>query len=307
MLNRYMQDTQDILDDEDQRRFQPADIKRYVNRARRKVAGATQCLRVLAPSSGSLSGLAVSAGGSGYTAPVVTISGPDGIGVQTVQATATASLTGGVVTGLAITNPGVGYVAIPAVTITDPTGSGAVGAASLTAFVAAQPGQEVYTFQSVNPIIQANNPGVSSIISLQSVAVAWGSWKPVQRFMGAWSAFQAYCRAWNVGQENFPTVWSQYGQGESGSIYLFPIPSVVAQMDWDCYCFPLDLNTDEDFEAIPHPFTEAIPYYAAYLGYLKAQNMEMAEKMRQLYRENMAEARAFVSPAMVPDFYPQDP
>jgi hypothetical protein len=302
-LNNYMQELQDLLSDDDQRRYQPADIKRYINRARRKIAGATQCIRILAPSTGSFATLTVAAGGTGYTAPPsVSINAPDGVGSPLTQATATATVAGGAVTGFIITNAGAGYVNPPIITITG-TGTGAVAASTYTPFVAAKPAQEVYTFASVNPIIQANNPGVQSIISIQSLAVSWGSWKPVNRWMGSWAAFQAYCRMLNVGQENYPTVWSQYGQGENGSVYLFPIPSVLAQMDWDCYCQPIELATDEDAEAIPHPFTEPIPFYAAYLAYLRAQNMEMAEKMRQMFGQQMAEARSFASPAMVANFY----
>ena len=306
-LNRYMQDLQDLLSDEDQRRYQPADLIRYINRARRKIAGATQCIRILAPSTGSIATLIPSAGGTGYvTAPTVTISGPDGVGTQLVQATATAQVSGGAVIGFTITNPGAGYVATPSIIIGGP-GTGAVAAVTLTPFVATVVGQEVYTHASIAAIIQANNPGVGNVIAIQSLAISWGSWKPMMRWSGSWAALQAYCRAWNIGQENYPSIWSQYAQGESGSFYIYPIPSVIAQMDADCYCSPLDLETDQDPEAVPHPFTEAVPYYAGFLAYLRAQNADAAEQMRQLYKQQINEARAFASPAMVPDFYPQDP
>jgi len=306
MLNFYLQEVQLFLGDQNQKRFNPADLRMYVNRARRKVAGATQCVRVLPPSTGSFLTLTPSAGGSGYaSAPTVTINPPDGVGSPTIQATATATIAGGAVTGFTITNPGAGYVAPPTITLTGGGGTGAVAASTFTPFVAAQPGQEVYTFASINPIIQANFPGVQAMIAIQSLAVSWGSWKPVMRWLGAWSAFQAYCRAWDIGQENYPMVWSQYGQGESGSFYLFPIPSVLAQLDVDTYCYPADLNLESDPEAIPHPFTEAVPYYAAFLAYLALQDGDKAETFRGLYRQQMIEARGFVSPAMVPDFYPQ--
>lgn len=305
-LFAYEQEVQQLLGDTSEQRFSLSDIDMFVNRSRRKIAGATQCIRVLPPSTGTILTITPTNGGTGYTAPVVVISAPDGIGATATQsqATATATQIGGVIIAMTVTFGGAGYVS-PVVSITDPTGSGATFTTTLSAFVQATPGQEVYNFSAINPIIQASFPGVNHIIAVQSIAVSWGSWKPIMRQTG-WSQFQAYCRAWNIGQENWPTIWAQYGQGENGSAYLFPIPSVIAQMDWDCYCSPIDLATDSDVEAIPHPFTEAVPYYAAYLAYLSAQNADAAGMMLNLFKNNLAEARSFSSPAVVPDFYSND-
>jgi FtsP/CotA-like multicopper oxidase with cupredoxin domain len=71
-----------------------------------------------------LGSVTVQAGGSGYTAPVVAITGGGGTG-----ATASATISGGAITGIALTFPGFGYTA-PVVSITDPTGSGATATAT---------------------------------------------------------------------------------------------------------------------------------------------------------------------------------
>jgi len=78
---------------------------------------------------GSLTSVAVTAGGSGYTAPVATVSAPQTAGG--VQATVTVQSTAGVVTGLTITNPGSGYTSAT-ITITDPDGTGATATATVT-------------------------------------------------------------------------------------------------------------------------------------------------------------------------------
>lgn len=305
-LTAYQQELQQLLGDESEGKFNLANLTRFINRARRKIAGATQCVRVLPPSSGYFVSITPGPGGAGYTAPTVSISAPDAIGTGYTQATATATVIGGVITGFTITNPGTGYIQ-PVITITDSTGTGAgaVAAFTLSPFVSANPAQEVYDFATINAIIQANFPGVEEIIAIQSIAVSWGSWKPVMRFMGAFTQFQGYCRAWNIGQTNWPTVWCQYGQGSQGSVYLFPIPSEICQMDWDCYCFPIDLQTDADPEAVPHPFTEAIPFYAAYWAYMSIKDFDSASLMLNAYNNQMREARMFVSPAMIPDLYPE--
>jgi hypothetical protein len=72
--------------------------------------------------------LSLSAAGTGYTsAPVVTLAGVDGIGSG---ATATATVSGGVIVALTVTNPGSGYSAEKGVTVTF-TGGGGTGASAV--------------------------------------------------------------------------------------------------------------------------------------------------------------------------------
>ena len=75
---------------------------------------------------GSITAITVTNGGSGYTSATVTISAPEAAGG--IQATATATVSGGVVTGITITNPGSGYTAAT-VTI---TGEGTLATATAT-------------------------------------------------------------------------------------------------------------------------------------------------------------------------------
>lgn len=301
MLFTYQQEVQQLLGDTKGERFNIADITSYINRARGRVASKTQCIRLLPPSSGSFATMTVGAGGSGYTAPpTVTITAPDAYGVGFTQATATATVAGGAVTGFVLGNVGTGYVN-PGISITGGGGSGARANFTLTPFLATIPNQEVYTFSAANAFIPTGL-GIASILALQTIAVSWGSNKPVLQQCD-WSGFQAYCRSLNLASTNWPTVWAQYAQGVAGSVYLFPIPSQVSQMDWDCYCLPIALGTDADVEAIPYPFTEGVPYYAAYLAYMGAQQKDMADYMEAKYLRTMQEARGYVSTAVVPDFY----
>jgi len=62
-----------------------------------------------------------------YTAPAVAIDAPTG--PSPVQATATATVTSGVVSAITLINPGSGYTTAPTVTITDSTGTGAAAVA----------------------------------------------------------------------------------------------------------------------------------------------------------------------------------
>ena len=63
-----------------------------------------QCVRILPPSTASVASATVNSGGAGYTTATVTISEPDGVGQNYIQATATATVGGGMVTSITITN-----------------------------------------------------------------------------------------------------------------------------------------------------------------------------------------------------------
>jgi hypothetical protein len=81
---------------------------------------------------GSVGAIGITLPGSGYsTAPSVTISAPDDS--NGVQATAQATVSGGIVTKITLTEPGTGYTSSPTVTLSG-VGSGAQAAAAVVTF-----------------------------------------------------------------------------------------------------------------------------------------------------------------------------
>lgn len=311
MLNTYLKQTQRLLNDPKQQIFNVNDLIDYINLARGQVATDGKCVRLLL-SGGTITALAVNSGGTGYSGTAtVTISGSG------QQATATATIAGGAISTVTLTNGGWGYITGTTTTVTAAGSGGGTNATFTTTIdnsLTTVAGQEVYQFSTANTLA-ALTSGVSKIIGVYSVACAWGAnaaMKPILNPM-IWSEFQAYLRAYNTGMESYPTIWSQYGQGVSGSIYLWPLPSQASQMDWDCYCLPTDLTSDTTTEIIPYPWTDAVPYYAAYLAYSGQQKLLEAERMfshdpfkSSLYKTFMLRARAGTEPPFVPDYYQSD-
>ena len=278
-----MQQVQRFLRDTNQEFLNPADIRSYVNRARREIAMRTQSIRVIPPISAQISQATVLTGGTGYTAPTVTISSPDfpnGAGSTPggAQATAQATLLNGAINDIQITYGGDGYFQ-PSITITDPTGKGATASLSITPMNLLKQNQEVYPF-SAFPL--QNFPGVGGVYAVRSIAIIFANYRYVCNFK-SFTEYQAYVRNYPFQYQFVPTIWSQFGQGANGSAYLYPIPSQTYQMECDCLCVPQDLRTDTDFEALPHPWTDAVPYFAAHLAFLELQNFNAAKGYLDLY------------------------
>ena len=282
-LFSYSKQVRRFLNDGNMRDVDEENLVSYINRARREVAMRTQAIRFVTSISGQITAANVTAAGSGYTRPTVVISPPD-FPPGTLpypsgaQATAVASVTGGQISGVQITFGGAGYFN-PTITITDPTGTGAAVSAVLTPINSANYYQEVYPF---NLIDLSNFPGVSSILFVRSVSIIYANYRyslPKYSF----SAYQAKVRNYPFQYVYVPTIFCQVGQGINGTLYMYPMPSQTYQMEWDCTGVPADLTNDFDVEAIPEPFTEAVPYFAAHLAYLQLQNFNAAKFYEEMY------------------------
>lgn len=284
----YMKEVQRHLHDSKQTLLDPEDIITYINQARRQVAMQAQCLRVLPAISGAIIGATVTAPGTGYTNPTITITPPDFPNGQALyplgaQATGTATQIGGVIQSVNIDFGGSGYFQ-PQITINDPTGTGATATPLLTAINQTYNGQEIYNFSSID---LTPFPGIASILAVKSVSIIYANYRySLPRY--AFSVYQSQVRQYPLQYQYVPTICSQYGQGIAGSMYMYPLASASYQMEWDCICLPSDLLTDLDYEAIPDPWTDAVGWFAAYLAYLEIQNANAAAGYLSLYEKFMS-------------------
>jgi hypothetical protein len=276
-LNDYLKMVQRFTRDQGQSFLNPQDLIDYVNRARREVAMRSQCIRVLTPVSGAITSASVVSSGSGYTAPTVTITAPDypsgtGNNPNGAQATAAAITQSGTIAAVNINYGGSGYFQ-PQATITDATGTGASVSLTVPAVNAIYQGQEVYKFSDID---LSASPGVESVYMIKSVSIIYNNYR--YSLPGyAFSVYQSTVRQYPFAYQYVPTFFSQYGQGVNGSLYLYPLPSQTYQIEYDCFCLPQDLITDQSEEAIPDPWTDSVAYMAAYLCYSELQNFNIAK------------------------------
>jgi hypothetical protein len=168
--------------------------------------------------------------------------------------------------------------------------------------------QEQYHFKDWTALAQGT-PGVREILAVRSLAIAIGpgsgAWKPVWNRL-PWSDFQARFRIWNqawIGTISYPGFYAQYGFGVGGSVYLAPIPSQQQPMELDCSCMPFPLTSDDDPEAICQPWSDAVPYYAAFLALLQQQRKEDAAALLQIFAAELPHCASVVAPTMVTSPY----
>jgi hypothetical protein len=250
--------------------------------------------------SGFIASVAVNAGGTNYSAQTtISFASPSG----GTGAVATPTIASGVITNATMVANGSGFDPGATAQATDPTGagSGAILTASVSGANMMVVGQEVYTFASRQGQAQLT-AGVQAIHGVLSVTASWGASRPMLQRKD-WTTFQAKYRSWAAGWLNNPVVWAQYGQGANGSLYLAPIPANAFNMEWDTYCVPIALVDDTTPEAIPYPWTDPIPYYAAYLAFSNAQRAQDAAAAFGQYEQFMSRARAMSEVPFIPDAY----
>ncbi|MDE2105454.1 MAG: hypothetical protein KGL39_49965 [Patescibacteria group bacterium] len=301
----YVKQTQRFIHDANQQLIDPQDLIEYCNRARREVAMRSMSVRVLTPITGQIINYSVTSNGSGYTNPSVTISPPDFASGQLpfpngAQATASAIVTNGSITQINNLYGGQGYFQ-PQVIINDPTGTGAAATPQMSFINQLNQGQEVYPFSAIN---LSQFPGVSSVYMVKSLSIIYSNYRyslPVYSF----STYQSQVRQYAPPgiYQYVPTFAAQFGRGTNGSLFLYPLPSQQYQFELDCFCLPSDLTTDQEYEAIPGPWTDSIPFLAAYYAFLEIQNFNYAIGYKKEFDEWMSRQSKYAQPGRVSNPY----
>lgn len=147
-------------------------------------------------------------------------------------------------------------------------------------------------------------PGVASIFKINQAIVTvndGGAYMHPRSFQ--W--FTLYYLGAIIPETGRPNTFAQYGQGSSGSLYFNPVPDDDYDLGLDCVCVPVDLTDDSTVEAIPYPWTDCVPYFAAYLAYLSAQRASDADRLFKLYETFAQRGRSMSNPMVLQNNYSQ--
>lgn len=188
--------------------------------------------------------------------------------------------------------------------------------------LAAVIGQRNYNFSAIN----IGTPSVTGAQGVIHVRRITRNTSGGQQYLypRSWPWFDLFYLSNGAAPVNGPPVrWSQYGQGSSGvgsitgigsgtmasgSFYLDPPPDAAYTLTCDCVCYPIALAADTDVEAIPFLWTDAVPYFAAYLALSSSQSgQRIADAQRRLdqYTTFVQRARQFANPSVNRYLYSQ--
>jgi hypothetical protein len=116
----------------------------------------------------------------------------------------------------------------------------------------------------------------------------------------SYTELTAQKRPWTT-YRGLPEAWCRYGPS---SVIFGPTPSTTYTTEWDCCVFSPPMIAASDTDPLPYPWTQPVPYYAAYLAKLnEGQGDEAADFFRQ-YREQVDTAMN-ARVGMLPTSYPQ--
>lgn len=161
----------------------------------------------------------------------------------------------------------------------------------------------VLNFSDIDTGVAATT-GINGVFNVRQVLVQIGNGRALMT-PRPFPWFASYHLNKVIPETGLPTVWSQYGQGDTGSIYIDPLPDQAYTLNLDCVCIPIDLEDDTSFEAIPAQWTDVVPFYAAWYALTAAQRQTDADKMMERVRLYMGSARGNANPDVVPRAYAQ--
>ena len=298
-LSDYVSDIRTLIHDPNGSDYSTAALTPIINKARERVALDCRCVRQMIiglnavteqeqyPLNNFVGGLFVANGGQNYSAsPTITVAG-GGAGTAVVQ--------NGVIIGASLNAWLPGVLSPPAVTVTDPTGTGAV-------------------ITAVNPTNILDLYLISALQSFPASAATLAvtfSWLP-------FDAFQAFCRAYRA-TYSWPGAYTvHYGPvnplnptgtganqyGSAQTVFMYPIPNQVLPLEWDAITTPNQLvnQTDVDYWLIT-PWSDAVQYFAAYLCYYGLQKFGEGDKLKMRYEERIRELPSTARARRVHNFY----
>ncbi len=128
-------------------------------------------------------------------------------------------------------------------------------------------------------------PQGNNTIDCLNVNLYWGNSRIPLRYL-AWTNFNAQLRYW----QNYtgrPVAFSMYGPK---TIYIGPVTDQAYVAEFDTVVLPTALVTAGETDPLPSPFTESVPFYAAYKAKYKEQSYGEAEIFKGEYTKHVLQA-----------------
>lgn len=156
------------------------------------------------------------------------------------------------------------------------------------------------TYFTASIIVNAPDAGIANTFSVRS-GYAAGTTVPLEFRPFEWFA-EYYLQSAAAGT---PRIVAQQGQGTLGTLFFYPTPDGVSPTaTFDVACLPILLVDDTTPEAIPGLWTDAVPFYAAWLAMMQLQRQADAHIMLTRYQELALRGRQEATSSELPDNLP---
>lgn len=142
--------------------------------------------------------------------------------------------------------------------------------------------------------------GIQGALTIRQMAVASGGGFQLLAARSYGWFFESYIGTGSAAATGIPEEWAQVGRGASGTFAVSPIPTSGLSIIADVTCIPTPLTSGSGVEPIPYPFTDAIPFYAAYKAKLSSQQYQGAEGYFRQYKEYVRRAVEISTSTILP-------
>lgn len=173
------------------------------------------------------------------------------------------------------------------------------------ATVAITAGQQSYAFADMTfvaaPTIPAGLGGVGNVRMARLLLLS-GGYQRIQ--MRAWEWFETYYLDVAISVPGPPAVASRLQPGISGTLWFAPVPDDTYTVTVDTVAYPAPLATDADSDALPVPWQDAVPFFAAHLALISVGDAQGAAEMWERYQTFERRSVQITTPSRIPRRYP---
>jgi hypothetical protein len=121
-----------------------------------------------------------------------------------------------------------------------------------------------------------------TVLDVLNIWLIWGS-RRMRLNNPAFTDLNDTARPW-TGFQNVPFAWNRYGQD---GVFIAPRPAVAYTADWDLAVLSTTLVNLGDVDPLTFPYTEPVPYYAAYLACINARRWDLADRFQGQFLKTM--------------------
>jgi hypothetical protein len=166
-------------------------------------------------------------------------------------------------------------------------------------------GQQPYPFAGMTLVAAPNPPvGLAGVgnVRVARLVVAGGGNRRLE--MRSWEWFDTYWLSRVAPVAGPPQITSRLQPGLTGTLWFAPAPDDVYPISLDTVAYPSPLVFDADPEALPVPWTDAVPFYSAYLCCLSLRDAEGTGLMWNEYQKFETRGTQLTTPTRFPRSYP---